>query len=263
MPEQEHPVRFAVPKGSLQKATAAFLQRAGLALDGYGEGSRNYRPSIGIDGVVVKVLRPQEIPMLVAEGLYDLGISGRDWYVESNCQRSVADLVDLGFGKVDIVLAVPQAWQDVNSAEELFRKFIRSTSKDPLRIWTEYLNIADEFVFQYQQSDPTVISPYAGLHRNRHSGIRIYHSFGATESKPPEDGEAIIDNTQTGRTLQANGLKIIHKVLPASTARLLGNRRALLDEAKRQRIDRVVKACQGASPVKTQRKRPLNGHLNW
>ena len=263
MTKEEHPVRLAVPKGSLQKTTAPFLARAGLALEGYGEGSRNYRPSLGIEGVTVKVLRPQEIPMLLSEGLYDLGISGLDWYVESKCQRNVADVVNLGFGRVDIVLAVPDAWEDVTNAEELFRKFIRSTSKDPLRIWTEYLNIADEFVFQYQQSDPTLISPYAGLHRNRHSGIRIYHSFGATESKPPEDGEAIIDNTETGRTLHANGLKIIHKVLPNSTARLLANRRTLLDDAKRQRIDRIVQACQGAAPKREERKRQLNGHLTW
>jgi ATP phosphoribosyltransferase len=253
------PVRMAVPKGSLQKATAKFLKRAGLELDGYGEDSRDYRPRISIEGVDVKVLRPQEIPMLISEGLYDLGISGFDWYRESKCERNVEDIVDLSFGKVDIVLAVPETWHDINTAKDLFRKFIRATSKNPLIIWTEYLNIADKFVYDYQKSDPTVISPYAGLIRNRHSGIRIYHSFGATESKPPEDGQAIIDNTETGRTLSANGLKVIHKVVSRSTARLLANRQSLADQDKKNRIEQIILACERAAPP----RKTLNGHLNW
>lgn len=263
MPIYRSPVRMAVPKGSLQKLTAKFLNRAGLALDSYSENSRNYRPRIGIEGVEVKVLRPQEIPMLISEGLYDLGISGLDWYRESKCERNVEDIVNLSFGKVDIVLAVPEKWHDVNTAEDLFRRFIRTTGKNPLRIWTEYLNLADEFIYKHQNSDPTVISPYAGLHRNRHSGIRVYHSFGATESKPPEDGEAIIDNTETGRTLRANGLKVVDKILSNSTARLLANRRSLLDEDKKSRIEQIVHACKRAAPQPIEKRKTINGHLDW
>src|SRR5690606_28157462 len=134
--------------------------------------------------------------------------------------------------KVHIVLAVPDAWEDVNSADDLFRKYRSMASTRTLRIWTEYLNLADQFVFKYEGTEATIVSPYAGIHRERHSGIEIFHSFGATESKPPEDGDAIIDNTETGRTLRANGLKIIHKVLASSTAQLLANRRSLLDRDK-------------------------------
>jgi len=253
-------VRLAVPKGSLQKATAKFLDQAGLPLEGYGQGSRDYRPKIGIEGVTVKVLRPQEIPILVSRGQYDLGISGLDWYQESQCQRNVEDVVDLGFGKVDIILAVPEEWTDVNTPADLFNKF-RGPTK--LRIWTEYLNIADELVIKHVDSEATIVSPYRGIHRERHSGIEIYQSFGATESKPPEDGEAIIDNTETGRTLRANGLKIIYKVLPSSTARLLANRRSLLDEQKQDRINKVVQACERAAPARPQRKQTFNGHVNW
>jgi ATP phosphoribosyltransferase len=257
----QRPVKLAVPKGSIQKTTAAFLARAGISLEDYGENSRNYRPKAPIDGVEVKVLRPQEIPILLSRGYYDLGISGMDWYLESRVANNVEDLVDLGFGKVDIVLAVPDAWADVTSAEGLFKKFHASSGK--LRIWTEYLNLADEFVYKYEGTEPTIISPYSGIHRERHAGIEIFHSFGATESKPPEDGEAIIDNTETGRTLRANGLKIIHKVLPASTAQLLANRRSLLDPAKHERIERIRSAFQKAAYQVAEPRRSGPGHIDW
>jgi ATP phosphoribosyltransferase len=261
MSQTQRPVKLAVPKGSIQKTTAAFLTRAGIPLEDYGENSRNYRPQCPIEGVEVKVLRPQEIPILLSRGYYDLGISGMDWYLESRVANNVEDLVDLGFGKVDIVLAVPAAWDDVNSAEALFKKFHASSGK--LRVWTEYLNLADEFVYKYEGTEPTVISPYSGIHRERHAGIEIFHSFGATESKPPEDGEAIIDNTETGRTLRANGLKIIHKVLPGSTAQLLANRRSLLDPAKQERIERIRTAAQKASHQVVETRRSGFGHVDF
>jgi ATP phosphoribosyltransferase len=261
MNQAQRPIKLAVPKGSIQKTTAAFLVRAGIPLEDYGENSRNYRPKAPIEGVEVKVLRPQEIPILLSRGYYDLGISGMDWYLESRVANNVEHLVDLGFGKVDIVLAVPDAWPDVNSAETLFKKFHASSGK--LRIWTEYLNLADEFVYKYEGTEPTVVSPYSGIHRERHAGIEIFQSFGATESKPPEDGEAIIDNTETGRTLRANGLKIIHKVLPASTAQLLANRRSLLDPAKQERIDRIRTAMQKAAQPVVETRRSGFGHMDW
>jgi ATP phosphoribosyltransferase len=257
------PIRLALPKGRLQNATSEFLARAGLALDGYEGETRNYRPTIGMPGVEVKVLKAQEIPILLSRGHYDLGITGLDWYYESRCERNVEELLDLGFGKVDIVLAVPIVWTDVDSASALFKKYGSSNSAHPLRIWTEYLNLAEEFVFKYENSEPTIVSPYRGVHRERHSGIEIFHSFGATESKPPEDGEAIIDNTETGRTLYANGLKIVHKVLPASTARLLANRRSLLDREKEERIEAIRSACEKAVPAVFEKRRAFNGHMDW
>jgi ATP phosphoribosyltransferase len=262
MPQSRHTIKFAVPKGRLQKATSEFFAKAGIPLEGYEEGSKSYRAQIGIEDVAVKLLKPQEIPILVSRGDYDLGISGLDWYYESRCGRNVEDLVDLGFGKVDIVLAVPDNWDDVNSADELFKKFRNATGKNPLRIWTEYLNLADELVYKYEGTEPAIVSPYP-VHRERHAGIAIFHSFGATESKPPEDGDAIIDNTETGRTLRANHLKIIHKVLPSSTAQLLANRRSLLDPEKEERIEKIRAACQSAVHQVVERRRVSYGHLDW
>ena len=255
-------VRFAIPKGSLEKTTTAFLQRAGLQPRGYADGSRGYRPDLGLEGTTVKVLRPQEIPYMIAAGFYDMGISGLDWYLESACASNVDALVDLGFGRVDIVLAVPQAWDDVKTTADLFQKFVDSTATHPLRIWTEYLNLTESLVRQHTDLEPSLYSPYSRLHVERRSSspVAIFHSFGATESKPPEDGDAIVDNTETGRTLRANGLKIIDKVLANSTARLLVNRRSLRNREKAAVIQEIRDMFAAAAPVQRDAE-PIFGHI--
>ena len=126
-------LKFAIPKGSLEKKMLTFFEKAGLTTKGYADGSRSYRPDLGMPGVSAKVLRPQEIPYMLAAGFYDIGISGLDWYLESESAANVADLLDLGVGRVDIVLAVPQSWDDINSTADLFQKFVDSTSTHPLR----------------------------------------------------------------------------------------------------------------------------------
>jgi ATP phosphoribosyltransferase len=173
----------------------------------------------------------------------------------------VSELVDLGFGKVDIVLAVPDSWDDVSNVGDLFNKF--NAPGQQLRIWSEYLNLTEEFVFEFQDVEPTILSPYQGLSRGRHSPVIIFHSFGATESKPPEDGEAIVDNTATGTTLKQNGLKIIRNILSGSTARLLVNNRSAKDPKKQQTINAIAEACAKAAPAASSRTRGLNGHLSW
>jgi ATP phosphoribosyltransferase len=255
-------VRFAIPKGSLEKTTAPFLERAGLRPRGYADGSRSSRPALDLEGVTMKVLRPQEIPYMIAAGFYDMGISGLDWYRESECASNVEDVLDLGFGRVDIVLAVPDSWDEVNSAADLFHKFVNSTGTHPLRIWTEYLNLTEALVRQHTDLEPSLYSPYSRLHVERRSSspVAVFHSFGATESKPPEDGDAIVDNTETGRTLRANGLKIIEKVLPNSTARLLVNRRSLRHREKQAIIQTVRNAMLAATPTRRETE-PVFGHI--
>lgn len=253
-------VKLAVPKGSLEKATADLFERAGLPLADYPPSRQNpnYRPRIAIEGVEVKVLRPQEIPILLSRGHYDLGISGLDWHTESRVSDNVVELADLGFGKIDVVLAVPDSFTEVNTAEALFKRF-----DGTLRIWTEYLNIAADFVRQRIDTQPTIVSPHSGVHRESHSRVQIFHSFGATESKPPEDGDAIIDVTETGNALRRNKLKIIHRVLAASTARLYANLRASLDPEKRDRIEEIRKALQKIVPKAARLRRTGYGHIDW
>ena len=255
-------IRFALPKGSLEKKTRAFLERAGIEPKGYADGTRGYRPELGIDGVQTKMMRPQEIPYMLQAGYFDLGISGIDWYFESEASANVEDLVDLGFGRVDIVLCVSDKWQEVRSAEDLFAKFVDSTGTQPLRIWTEYLNLTEMLIRQYTDLEPSLYSPYTrlGVARSGASPVAIFHSFGATESKPPEDGEAIVDNTETGSTLRANGLKIVHKVLEGSTAHLLANRRALRNRDKRAAIQRVREKLAAAAPTPFE-EAPAFGHI--
>ena len=165
-------------------------------------------------------------------------------------------------GRVDIVLAVPEAWEEVNNAEQLFEKFVNSTGTHPLRIWTEYLNLTEALVRKHTDLEPSLYTPYSRLHveRRASSPVAIFHSFGATESKPPEDGDAIIDNTETGRTLRANGLKIIGKLLPDSTARLLVNRRSLRNREKQAVIHQVRDILMSAAPSKREEE-PVFGHV--
>ena len=233
-----------------------------VAYKGYGDGSRSYRPELGIPGVSVKIMRPQEIPYLLSAGFFDVGISGLDWYLETECQSNVVDLLDLGFGGVDIVLAVPAAWDDVNSAADLFQKFVNTTGTHPLRIWTEYLNLTGSLVRRHTDLEPSLYSPYSRLHveRSASSPVAIFHSFGATESKPPDDGDAIVDNTETGSTLRANGLKIVHKVLPGSTARLLCNRRSLRHLEKRPIIEKIKQIFAVGAPARRESE-PVFGHV--
>jgi len=258
---QDNVIRFAVPKGRLQTAASELFEQAGIPFIDYEKDQKTYRAGLSVPGVFVKLLKPQEIPILVARGAYDIGISGFDWYCESRCQRNVDDLVDLQFGRVDIVLAVMDAWDDVNNLDDLFRKFPPTGARDSLRIWTEYINLADQMVLQAQETEASIVSPYP-ISRERHSSISIYHSFGATESKPPEDGEAVIDNTQTGSTLKANSLKIIHKVLPGSTAHLFGNRRAMLDPKKREKIEHIRESLAAALGADRRRARSSIGHID-
>lgn len=255
-------VRFAIPKGSLEKKTLAFFHRAGIEPKGYADGSRSYTPDMGIAGVSAKVMRPQEIPYMLAAGFFDIGLSGVDWYNESEVAANVDDLLDLGIGRVDIVLAVPNTWETVNDAAGLFAKFVNSTGTHPLRIWTEYLNLTESLVRQHTDLEPTLYSPYSRLQVERRAvaPVAIFHSFGATESKPPHDGDAIVDNTETGNTLRANGLKIIEKVLPNSTARLLVNRRALRNPEKAAIIERVREKLASAVPMHREPE-PEFGHI--
>ena len=255
-------IRFAIPKGSLEKKTRAFFERAGINPQGYGDGSRGYRPDLGIPGVETKMMRPQEIPYMLQAGFFDLGITGVDWYYESEVSANVDNLLDLGFGRVDIVLCVAQSWDNVNSAGDMFARFINSTGTQPLRIWTEYLNLTESLIREYTDLEPSLFSPYSRLSVKRQgaSPVAIFHSFGATESKPPEDGDAIVDNTETGSTIKANGLKIIHKVLEGSTAHLLANRRAMRNREKRVVIERVRQILATAAPVPIEAE-PVFGHI--
>ncbi len=235
-------LKFAIPKGSLQEGTLKLLRQAGYNVVG---DTRSYRPGINDPEIELKILRPQEIPTMLSQGAHDIGISGEDWVAETN--SDVITLLNLEYGFVRLVLAIPEDWIEINSLSDLLNKTL--SENKPLRIFTEYLSTSAQYIQQnevYQKNfgdlTPQIITPWYKSGNN--PKVKLILSFGATEAKPPEDAEGIIDVTETGTTLIANNLKIIDDV-KSSNAFLLGNRDALRDPWKREKIKDVIVLLNG------------------
>ena len=234
-------IKFAIPKGSLEKATSEFFAKSGFKIGGT---ERTYRPSINDPQIELKVLRPQEIPVFVSEGLQDLGITGEDWVKENRADVEV--LQNLEYGKIRLVIAVPKTCKNETMGE--FMESIWSQGKN-FRISTEYLNIASEYLkstSQYKKrfgdADPMLVTPW--WKKGDNSRAKIFLSFGATEAKPPENSDAIMDVTETGTTIEANNLKIIDTVLKSS-AILIANKKAMEDPEKREKIHDILALLKG------------------
>jgi ATP phosphoribosyltransferase len=234
-------LKFAIPKGSLEKATAEFFSKSGFKIGGT---ERTYRPSINDPQIELKVLRPQEIPVFVSEGLQDLGITGEDWVKENRADVEI--LQNLEYGKIRLVIAVPKTCENMTMGE--YMESIWAQGKN-FRISTEYLNIASEYLKntpQYKKrfgsADPMLVTPW--WRKGDNARAKIFLSFGATEAKPPEDSDAIMDVTETGTTIEANNLKIVDTVL-RSAAVLIANKKALDDPEKREKIYDIVALLKG------------------
>jgi ATP phosphoribosyltransferase len=236
-------VKFVLPKGHLENETMKILGRAGYQVSGQ---NRTYRPSINDLGIELKILRPQEIPTYVSEGVQDVGITGRDWVAENKADVEV--LLDLEYSNVRLVFAVPKNMVNVESLSDL----VRSSAErgEVLRISTEYLNAAKEhlkaneaYMELYGDTDPVVVTPWWRIGDNEK--VVVYLSFGATEAKPPEDADAILEVVDTGTSLQQNGLKIIEEVM-RSSALLIANKASLRDPGKREKIMDILTLLRGA-----------------
>ncbi|MBN1176053.1 MAG: ATP phosphoribosyltransferase [Dehalococcoidales bacterium] len=214
-------VRLALPDGHQQKPTVDLLNRAGIGIDDYPSETGNRRPKIDIDGVTVKVIRPQDMPLQVANGNFDLAVTGRDWLTEHLSQfpsSPVRELLDLKSSKVRIVAVVHQELQ-VDDTEDL-RRLIAGRD-EPFRVASEYVNIADKYA------------------RDNHLGhYSVIPTWGATEAFLPDDADMLIENTETGRTLARHNLKIIDTLFE-STGCLIGNADSA-SAAKKKRIEAVV-----------------------
>ena len=235
-------VKFAIPKGSLEDATFKLLEKSWTRVN---RKSRTYRVYLDDPNIVVKMLRPQEIPTLVAEGLYDVGITGKDWVGETN--SDVESILDLEYGKIRLVIAFPEKYQYKN-LDDMIADY--GKKKKILRISSEYLTTASKFLKQLKSykkyhgsKDPLIVTPWVRLGTNKN--VQIHLSFGATEAKPPEDVDAIMDVTETGTTLKQNKLKIVDEVL-TSTAHLIVNKKSLKDPKKREKIFDIVTLMRGA-----------------
>jgi ATP phosphoribosyltransferase len=235
-------IKFAIPAGSLSKATAEFFARSGYKIDG---ADRTYRPTINDPQIEMKVLRPQEIPVFVGEGLQDIGITGEDWVRENRADVEI--LQNLEYGKIKLVIAVPESVPQDSTMGD-FMESVWNQDKS-FRVSTEYLNIASEYLKsqpQYKKrfgdADPTIVTPWWRKGENQRA--KIFLSFGATEAKPPEDSDCIMDVTETGTTLEANNLRIIETVMKSSAV-LIANKKSLDDPEKREKIFDIVALLKG------------------
>lgn len=212
-------LRLVLPKGSLERATLQLFDDADLSVARSSD--VDYRGTIDDDRIDdVRILRPQEIPRYVADGLFDIGITGRDWVEETGVE--VVSLGELRYSKatarpVRIVLAVAADAAAAGAAD----------LGDGVRVATEY---------------PEVTRRYFEKH-----GVRadVQLSYGATEAKVPEIADAVVEMTETGRALRAAGLKIIDTILVSYTE-LIANPVAYEDPVRRQAMGQILTLLQGS-----------------
>ena len=219
-------LRVVLPKGSLERATLELFADADLAVSR--SSTVDYRASIDDPRIAeVRILRPQEIPVYVAEGLFDLGITGRDWIEER--AAAVTSLGTLAYSKetanpIRVVLAVPDE-SPVRTVADL-----AASGTGPggaLRVSTEY---------------PELTRRYFASH-----GIAaaVSLSYGATEAKVPDTADCVVEITETGRALRAAGLRIVETLLVSRTE-LVANPTAAADPERRHSMDQVHTLLQGA-----------------
>jgi ATP phosphoribosyltransferase len=212
-------LRLVLPKGSLEKATFDLFDAADLTVNR--SSSVDYKAAINDPRIgEVRILRPQEIPVYVAEGLFDLGITGRDWIEET--ASDVVSLGELQYSKatanpIRVVVAV-SGDSDVHSVGDL---------PNGLRVSTEYPALTRRF-FESKGIE---------------ADIRL--SYGASEAKVPDIADCIVDITETGRALRAAGLRIIDTILVSYTE-LVANPAACADGEKRHAMQQILTLLRGA-----------------
>lgn len=205
MDRRDGALRLALPKGRMQDGVLRLMAEAGLPLK---VGERDYRPSVNLAGLDVKVLKPQNIVEMLAAGSRDLGFAGADWVAELGFE--LTEVLDTGLDPVRLVAAAPEAMLEGG------RLPARA-----LTVASEYENITKAWI------------------KKRGYGDAFVRSYGATEVFPPEDADCIVDNTASGSTLRANGLAIVDELM-RSTTRLYANPRALDDPGRRERIEHLA-----------------------
>jgi ATP phosphoribosyltransferase len=212
-------LKLVIPKGSLERATLELFEAADLRVRRASE--REYRGNVDDPRIEsVAILRPQEIPIYVEDGFFDVGVTGEDWIAESGA--NVVKVSPLDYSKqtdlpVRVVLAVPRD-AGITSPEQI---------KPDSRISTEFPNLTKAYF------DKLGIP------------VRIFLSYGATEAKVPEIVDAIVDLTETGSTLRSHGMEIVDVLLESKT-HLIANPKAYDVPEKRAAIDELVILLRGA-----------------
>jgi len=211
-------LRIVLPKGSLEKATFDLFEAADLPIRR--SSNVDYKASIDDPRIMdVRILRPQEIPQYVAEGLFDIGITGRDWVEET--QSDVHSLGELKYSKattdpVKVVVAVAQD------------SVAQSVADLPhgVRVSSEYPSLTERYFAE----------------RGIQADIRL--SYGASEAKIPDIADCIVDITETGRALRAAGLRVIDTMLVSYTE-MIANKQAFADPEKRHAMNQLMTLLLG------------------
>ncbi|HZU25381.1 MAG TPA: ATP phosphoribosyltransferase [Bryobacteraceae bacterium] len=209
-------LKLGIPKGSLENATVDLFRRAGFNIT---TSSRSYFPAIDDPEIECMLIRAQEMARYVEDGVLDAGLTGRDWVMETDATvETVADLIyaKQSFGKVRWVLAVPDS-SPFRSVKDLNGKVIA----------TELVSATKRYL------------------ENNGVKARVEFSWGATEVKPPELADAIVEVTETGSSLRANKLRIIETVLESNT-QLIANVASWQDEWKRRKLEDMRMLLEGA-----------------
>lgn len=209
-------LKIGLPKGSLQESTFAMFRKAGWD---FRVGSRSYMPTCDDDELDALLVRPQEIPRYVEDGILDAGLTGHDWVVDNDAK--LVEVADLSYNKTTtrplrVVLAV-QECSDIKSIEDLEGK----------RISTEYVNLTKRWLAEHGVT------------------AQVEFSWGACEMKVPQLADAIVVNTETGSSLRANSLRIMETLLE-STARLVANKASWEDAWKREKLEQLTMLLLGA-----------------
>jgi ATP phosphoribosyltransferase len=209
-------LKLGIPKGSLENATVDLFRRAGFQIT---TSSRSYFPAIDDPEIECMLIRAQEMARYVEDGVLDAGLTGRDWVEENDAKvETVADLIyaKQSFGKVRWVLAVPDG-SPFNSVKDLQGKVIA----------TELVSATKRYLAANGVS------------------AKVEFSWGATEVKPPELADAIVEVTETGSSLRANKLRIIETVLESNT-QLIANVDSWKDPEKRRKLEDIRMLLEGA-----------------
>lgn len=209
-------LKLGLPKGSLQEPTFALFARAGYT---FRISSRSYQPVVDDDTLEPILLRPQEIPIYIAKGVIDAGLTGKDWIVDTG--SDVHEICELRYSKltnnpIRIVLAVHND-SPICGVKDLEGK----------RIATEYVRLTERYLAEH------------GVQ----AGVEF--SWGACEVKVPDLVEAIVVNTETGSSLRAHNLRIVDTLL-TSTTRFVANRDAWKVDWKREKLESLEILLTGA-----------------
>jgi ATP phosphoribosyltransferase len=209
-------LKIGIPKGSLQEATFTMFKKAGWD---FKVNARSYTPTCDDNEIDAVLIRPQEIPRYVQDGILDAGLTGKDWIVD--CSADVLEIADLTYNKVTTkplrIVAVVKEDSPIESVKDLQDK----------RIATEYVNLTKQWLAA------------------NNIAANVEFSWGACEMKVPHLADVVVVNTETGSSLRQNNLRIIETILE-STARLIANHEAWKDEWKKKKIENLSILLKGA-----------------